>query len=215
MNQSDSNQPISLLSISFFYLGIATLGVGLLRILEIPIIDFFRAAPPIYSYWKIAAIGCLAGSMVVVLTSLIHSWTDSRQLANQHAQQLIGHLSKPSLVIIAVLSSFAEEIFFRGFLLESIGLFWSSLVFCLLHSGPDPLANQFKLSALATGLLFGWTVVETGSLWPAMIGHSIVNFATLVLVPLKSGNKEHKEQAVPRVESPENKRKDKRRNETT
>jgi membrane protease YdiL (CAAX protease family) len=76
-----------------------------------------------------------------------------------------------SLVIVA---PFAEEIFFRGFMLPVLANKWgvisgaiiSSLIFAFAHGAPGIIVPAFL-----SGLLFAWLYHSTGSLWNACIAH--------------------------------------------
>lgn len=71
-----------------------------------------------------------------------------------------------------------EEVLIRGYGLARIrerggsrrALWLTSLVFALLHGWLAKLPLTF-----AGGLFFGWLVLETGSLWPALLGHALNN----------------------------------------
>ncbi|WP_257306727.1 CPBP family intramembrane glutamic endopeptidase [Geothrix campi] len=78
----------------------------------------------------------------------------------------------------------AEEVLFRGYGLARIrelggerrALLLTALVFALAHGSWVKLPGTFVI-----GLLLGWLVLRTGSLWPAFLGHFTNNGAALVL----------------------------------
>jgi len=75
-----------------------------------------------------------------------------------------------------------EELLFRGLILRGFvrryplpkALLVSAGLFALTHLNPW----QF-CSAAALGVVFGWWVARTGSLWPGLIGHALVNAAVV------------------------------------
>ena len=89
-----------------------------------------------------------------------------------------------STVIIAPI---AEELMFRGYLLDSIrkmhgdwiAIVISSLIFGLIHIEPYTVGM-----AMIGGLIYGYVRIRTGSLWPSIIGHMIWNGIALVVTYL-------------------------------
>jgi len=75
-------------------------------------------------------------------------------------------------------ASFAEEVFFRGYLLKGLIRRWNpwltialtSIFFAAIHGGPD-----FMLYILPMGVYFGILVWRTGSIWPAIACHAFSN----------------------------------------
>ena len=86
---------------------------------------------------------------------------------------------------VAILTPFAEELLFRGFILgmllkrysDTQSIVISSLIFAIAH---EPIA---MVLAFGGGLLYGWLRVRTGSILPGMIAHAIWNgFITAVVI---------------------------------
>ena len=86
---------------------------------------------------------------------------------------------------VAILTPFAEELLFRGFILgmllkrysDTQSIVISSLIFAIAH---EPIA---MVLAFGGGLLYGWVRVRTGSILPSMIAHAIWNgFITIVVI---------------------------------
>jgi len=86
---------------------------------------------------------------------------------------------------VAILTPFAEELLFRGFILgmllkrysDTQSIVISSLIFAIAH---EPIA---MILAFGGGLLYGWVRVRTGSILPGMIAHAIWNgFITVVVI---------------------------------
>ena len=96
--------------------------------------------------------------------------------------------SVPSLVMLAVIAPTMEELLCRGVLLRSFleqyspgkALVASSLLFALVH------LNVYQIPiAFSFGLLSGWLFINTSSLWPSILAHSLVNSLTLICPRLR------------------------------
>jgi membrane protease YdiL (CAAX protease family) len=95
-----------------------------------------------------------------------------------------------------VVAPVAEELFFRGLLLQGlarsygprIGVAGSALVFGLFHfSGPSIQTVLPMLSATVVGLVLGWLFVRTANLTVPVLTHALVNGVALVVAGLLSG----------------------------
>src|SRR6185436_709397 len=97
-----------------------------------------------------------------------------------------------TLVGAVVVSPFAEEVLFRGWLFRQLtrhsgwspvpALLVSSLMFGLAHVSNltyvmEPWALATATSAAAAGLLFGWLAWRWDSLWPAIGLHACMNLS--------------------------------------
>jgi uncharacterized protein len=89
-------------------------------------------------------------------------------------------------IFVIGIAPFAEEIFFRGFLFQSLRTSWgvwlaapaSGLIFGVVHFEPDKLV---PLAILGTAL--AWVFHRTRSIWPCIAIHAINNaLAFIVLV---------------------------------
>lgn len=86
-----------------------------------------------------------------------------------------------------ILAPIAEELMFRGYLLDSIkkmhgdwvAVIISSLFFGLIHLDPYTIGM-----ATIGGLIYGFIRIRTGSLWPSIIGHMMWNAVALVVTYL-------------------------------
>jgi membrane protease YdiL (CAAX protease family) len=92
-----------------------------------------------------------------------------------------------TLVIVAPLT---EELFFRGVILHGFlsrytvrkSIVGSAILFGLIHLNPWQLT-----SGIGLGLLLGWWLVRTRSLWPCLAGHALLNGIPLLnpLLPFR------------------------------
>ena len=120
----------------------------------------------------------------VVVTTLV--FPDAEQ---QEVITMFEDASDTSIALlafsVAILTPFAEELLFRGFILgmlmkryeNTTAIVISSLIFAIAH---EPIA---RVLAFGGGLLYGWVRVRTGSILPGMIAHAIWNgFITIVVI---------------------------------
>ena len=85
----------------------------------------------------------------------------------------------------------AEEVLFRGYGLcrirelggERRALLFTAIAFALAHLDWIKFPGTFIL-----GLFFGWLVLRTGSLWPALLGHFTINATAAALMLLAAGD---------------------------
>jgi membrane protease YdiL (CAAX protease family) len=83
------------------------------------------------------------------------------------------------LFAVALASAVGEELLFRGFLLQVLGIVASSLVFGALHQIRGPARWGWMGWAVAMGLLFGSVFAGTGSLAGPLVAHALINGANL------------------------------------
>ena len=114
------------------------------------------------------------------LSNLVYWLIPPPSFVNEIFNDVLGGRSHPimSLVLLAVVAPLTEEIFFRGMLLSGLLLRyrpWRAIVitaalFAFMHLNPW----QFP-TAMMLGVIFGWWLLRTRSLWPSLLGHAINN----------------------------------------
>lgn len=102
--------------------------------------------------------------------------------------------SRSDVVIVSILPALSEEIFFRGVLLglllsftnEVVAILVTSILFVLAHLG-DQYNGQYYLLAyiFIIGIMTSLSYVLQGTLWPAVIIHSLSNFLSAILTRYK------------------------------
>ena len=102
-----------------------------------------------------------------------------KQLIEEDVSPLFKHLDLVAVVVIAMISGVAEEIFFRGVLQPQIGIWVSNLVFGLAHIWKKT-AILYGVYAAVIGLLFGSMYAMSGSLWVPMLAHIVNNFVAIL-----------------------------------
>jgi membrane protease YdiL (CAAX protease family) len=133
-----------------------------------------------------AALSVLLGSLATVATVSLGLLAYRllpvlREIAEEIAPRLLDGVNRGSLVLLALFSGIGEETFFRGALQQEFGLVVASLVFGLVHVGPDRRYLVWTVWAILAGLLFGVLYEVTGGLLAPILAHSAHNAATLLL----------------------------------
>lgn len=101
-----------------------------------------------------------------------------RRLEDELSAMLTG-IDASEAIALALISGFAEEFFFRGAMQQSWGYWPTVVLFGLLHTGPKRTFLWWTAFATLAGALFGWIVLERGTLLPAVIAHVVVNGVNL------------------------------------
>lgn len=106
------------------------------------------------------------------LTRLLPSFREVSRTLEHLVASL--HLTRLEAVLLSVLTALGEEALFRGALLPTVGVWGQALLFGLLHPAGQR-GWSYMLYALAAGALLGYATLYTGSLWPSMLAHAVVN----------------------------------------
>lgn len=108
---------------------------------------------------------------------------------NRQISRLTEYGPAAALGLVAVLPAVCEETLFRGYLLTGFRRDWgagagvaiSAALFGLMHAFvPDKILMQ-----TLQGVLFGYLVVRTGSIWPSVTAHFVNNAAIVSLMMLR------------------------------
>ena len=133
----------------------------------------------------IAVIVTLAWCVLVVAGESIFSRRSPGAILGARSSEWV------TILLGVFLSPFSEEILFRGFILnrlnESLSFLKSNLIsailFVLAHvpywvskNGFSPRVIRDLANVFVLGLLFGWLMKRTNSLWPAIGAHIANNF---------------------------------------
>ena len=104
-----------------------------------------------------------------------------RRLSDELAPHLVDGAKGRNLVLVSIFSGVGEESFFRGALQPEIGLLASSLLFGVLHVGPDRRYLVWTVWAVGAGFLFGLLYLWTGGILAPVTAHVLHNVVTLLL----------------------------------
>ena len=137
--------------------------------------------PPPATEPRLGALGLVGVGIVTALAllagaALLERSVPSFRRTSRRLERLVRDLRLPpgGALAAALVSGVAEELFFRGWLLPTVGLWWQALVFMLLHPAGRSGWAYTAYTGVA-GLAFGVVTLATGSLWPALIAHVAVN----------------------------------------
>lgn len=131
-------------------------------------------------WWLDLATGLAAGALLLGLWEVLGRRLELGRELERRIRELLGALEPDQALGLALMSGFAEEVFFRGGVQGSWGYAWASLLFALLHSGRERCFLVWTAFAAVAGLLFGALVYWTGVLLPAIAAHALVNGVNLV-----------------------------------
>lgn len=97
-----------------------------------------------------------------------------RKLGDRFAAILAG-VSTRDAVVLAALSSVGEELFFRGCMQEQWGLWPATILFAVVHSGPQKLYLWWTASAFVFGLGLALLYEHHGGLLAPILMHFTIN----------------------------------------
>lgn len=104
---------------------------------------------------------------------------DAMQQLEAQIAATIGPIERGEVLVLALLSGFAEELFFRGAMLLAWGPWVSAVLFALMHSGRGSAFRFWTVFALAAGGLCTLLTLVTGNLLAAIVAHVAVNAINL------------------------------------
>jgi membrane protease YdiL (CAAX protease family) len=123
--------------------------------------------------------GAGVGLAIVALCHLAHRASAAVRRAGDAFGELVGPITTPQALVLALVSGVSEEILFRGALWPHFGLLGTSIVFGLLHILPVRALALYPLFAFAVGLVFGWLRGRSSSVAPPAVAHVVVNALNL------------------------------------
>ena len=160
-------------------LSVFTLGVSLARgvspletasVVDLP--DWLRHPA------SVLAGAVLAAATIRASRVFVRRWGWARSL-HADLRPAVRHAGDLTLAVLGIASGLAEELFFRGLLTPTIGLFLSSLAFGALHRLRGRTGWIWASWATVMGLLFGALLLATGSLLGPIVAHAAINVANL------------------------------------
>lgn len=101
---------------------------------------------------------------------------------NREFRHVLGKLNGQQILALAVLSSVAEEAFFRGAMQPALGFVLTGLIFGALHTMPKRKMIPWTVSAMILGFAFGAITEWTGNLITPIIAHFTINYFNLHLI---------------------------------
>jgi membrane protease YdiL (CAAX protease family) len=141
---------------------------------------------PVWAWVAAAAatplVGMVAGLVVGLLLEESDTLKQMTQVFRGHGQN--GFLI-PLALMIGATPAFCEEILFRGYVQTRltrsfgppVGIILASFLFAAFHLDLVHVVAVFPL-----GLFLGWVTWQSGSLFPAMLGHFVNNAISVIAV---------------------------------
>jgi membrane protease YdiL (CAAX protease family) len=123
----------------------------------------------------------LAVMLVASTRVAVQRFAFARQL-HADLRPVARDITVPSVLLIALLSSFGEELFFRGFLTPRFGILAQALIFGVVHQVRGPSRWVWVAWASLVGVCFGFLFALTGSLLGAVAAHAAVNSYNLIFL---------------------------------
>ena len=121
------------------------------------------------------ALGLALGWLVVASTPWLIERTAWASALHRELRPIIEPLSSTEILVLALASGLAEELFFRGAMQPVLGLVVTSILFGAVHTGPKRVFLAWSVWAAVMGLLFGVIFELTGVLWGAVLAHALIN----------------------------------------
>jgi membrane protease YdiL (CAAX protease family) len=122
--------------------------------------------------------GVVAGAALWATIPLLLRSTPMRRVWNGVLLPFAASLGPRDVVMVALLSGFTEELFFRGVLLPEAGIVLSSLCFGALHA----LCATYLVWATVIGAGFSALALVGGSLVPPIVAHATYNLGALLIL---------------------------------
>jgi hypothetical protein len=118
--------------------------------------------------------------MIIVL--LIISVLTGFKQENALAIWIGESLSWLGIFIVAILSAFSEEIFFRGYLQERIGLIPAAILFGVVHISYQNIIQI--IAPIIFGILLGILLIKTKNLYSSISAHFSFNLIQLSFIKI-------------------------------
>ncbi len=134
---------------------------------------------PRVSHIYSAFIGVAFGALVLVITRLIVPRFEWARTLHTELRPFARGMSLSTIIVVAILSSLGEELFFRGLLQPLVGLIPQAILFGLPHQAPGPARWAWLAWATFFGLILGAIFQLTGSLAGPIAAHALVNAVNL------------------------------------
>ncbi len=151
-------------------------------------------APVLVPRWKDFTVGAAVGIALVITSVFIFGishllekvskkpfgpFLSMKQIALEEMAPLFAKLNVLDIFIIAIVSGFCEEVFFRGALQLDFNLWIAAGIFGMFHM-PTFRYLTYGVWAMAAGIMFGLVMESTHSLWAPIAGHTLNNLLVIL-----------------------------------
>ena len=139
------------------------------------------------SWWIDLGIGLAAAAGLIGGWELMARSSEAARRLEEQLAELLGEVERGELLALAVLSGFAEELFFRGAVQQAWGWLIASVLFAVLHTGPGRAYRVWTLFAGIAGLVLGGLMLWRGALLAPVVAHVTVNAVNLRRLSRRAG----------------------------
>lgn len=122
-------------------------------------------------------VGVAVGAGIITLNRIASRYLDAFRRLEERLAERVGPMSEAGILVLALVSGLAEEIFFRGALQDLVGPYFGALIFAGLHIAPG--MKTWTLCALVVGVVFGGMVEAGFGLLSVSVAHALTNFLSL------------------------------------
>lgn len=142
--------------------------------------EFFALPKPLSYLW----IGFGAGIVIILFELLLNKVLPQDEFDDGGInEKIFRNLGFVHVFFVAFIVAFTEEVLFRGVIQEFVGVWWASIIFTIIH------VRYLKkwmmvLVVFLISLAFGWIYELTGSLWPSIFAHFLVDFVLGIFIRL-------------------------------
>ena len=130
-------------------------------------------------WWIDLLLGLAAGGSLICVWRLLRRYLGSARELEAMIAEALGPLGVPEIAALALLSGFAEELFFRGAVQGAWGPLIATLLFALLHTGPGAAMRLWGVFAVFAGAVFAGLMIWRGNLTAPVVAHALVNLVNL------------------------------------
>ncbi len=124
-------------------------------------------------------LGASGGALAIIASRFLFRKAGLARARHDKLRPLVSQERDGVIWLMALASSTGEELFFRGFLSVTVGVWLSSLAFGLLHQVRGAGRFGWAGSAFAMGLFLSVLYALTGQLVGCIVAHAIVNVVNL------------------------------------
>ena len=180
------NIPPILVAISALYGLFLIIGCGWIWLSEKPLI---QTTDP-HQFLRETGGAVIVALMMIVVTGMAWKYTSIFRHVESTFAERLADLTGGGVIALALLSATTEEILFRGALQPTImsvagaigGLVITSLIFGLLHTGPNRRYLGWTGFAVLSGLVLGGTYILTDNIMVPILIHFIINAINMWLI---------------------------------
>ncbi|MBX3268929.1 MAG: CPBP family intramembrane metalloprotease [Sandaracinaceae bacterium] len=126
-----------------------------------------------------AGLGALLAGLTVLFTRAITDRFAWARALHQSFRELLGGVGGGAVVVLALASGIGEELFFRAGMQPALGWVITSILFGIVHVGPDRRFLPWTVWAIAMGFLLGALYQSTGSIVGPIVAHVAINAINL------------------------------------